>query len=254
MDDRMPDHDPEREALNEAEGDPQPSPQPEAQAAPELTPQAQADPDLQVEAEAEVETEPASEAQVPRDDGGIDWSFSADLASEVRDFGRDRPSTTVCQWCGAGLPDPAAETCPSCHGRLRPVQADLEVPGLTALGPEARAIQARIEVARLREAARRGEIVPQAASAAQEAPPPIPPPVLGETELVAAVQPPDEAVRRVMLEMEVAARRSALEREMQPLEMGDQPESAATPDDTADPSAEAQPVASEAVGPEATTH
>jgi hypothetical protein len=51
--------------------------------------------------------------------------------------------------------------------------------------------------------------------------PPAPPPVLAESEIEAAIRPPDAAVRRLMLELEQDARRAALERDLAPLEIGD---------------------------------
>src|SRR5574340_492442 len=103
---------------------------------------------------------PAPSATDHADDGGTDTAFSADLGSDVRDFGQTRPQTTVCPWCGAPLADPSVDACPTCGTRLKPVQDDLDVPGLTTVSPEARAAQARAEIARLREAAKRGEVIP----------------------------------------------------------------------------------------------
>lgn len=160
------------------------------------------------------------------DDGGIDTTFSAALGSTVRDFGQTRPQRTLCPWCAAPLADPEAETCPTCGTRLQPIQADLEIPGLTSITPEARALLAKVEVTRLREAMKRGEVVPRPGptiAQPETALPPASPPVLTESEAEAAVQPPDDAVRRLMLEMEIEARRAAIDRAMQPLDMGDAP-------------------------------
>lgn len=183
-------------------------------------------PDLPADAMAGAAEAPPAEAPPadPVDDGGVDRAFSTELGPEVRDFGQTRPLEVVCQWCGSTLPDPEADACPVCGGRLKPLGDLVDVPGLTQIGPEARAAQARVEIARLRDAARRGQIVPTESAVALPSDPevpPAPPPVLAESEIEAAIRPPDAAVRRLMLELEQDARRAALERDLAPLEIGD---------------------------------
>ncbi len=101
-------------------------------------------------------------------------------------------SDTVCPWCSAALPEPAPERCPSCGASLVERAAEEELPGLTRVDPEA--------LRRAAPAAKKprgligwlsGEYAAEDATA---------PPTAPEGTLT----PPDEAVRREMLRMELA--------------------------------------------------
>ena len=190
----------------------------------------------------------------PIDDGGVDTAFSVNLAPEVQAFGAPKPLASVCQWCNAGLPDPDVAICPHCGGRLKPIDEALEVPGLTTITPEARAALERAAVQRLRDAARRGrtnEPPFQVGGSSPAEPPPAPVPELDDAEVQAAIAPPEDAVRRLMLEMELEALRSARARDQLPLEIGEpepggsepepEPAEPVAPDEPAAPSTSERP-------------
>ena len=108
--------------------------------------------------------------------------------------------TERCPWCSAELPAAAADTCPSCGAPLTSATgAEPDIKGVTSLDPLA-IIQARADVARPRN-----RIM---SFITGEAP--------GESEPTAnpeSLAPPDDAVRREMLRLELEAERADLEAE-----------------------------------------
>ncbi len=100
-------------------------------------------------------------------------------------------SESRCPWCSALLPDPAAERCPSCGAQLvSPQGADPQLPGVTTLDAEA-ILRARSEAGRSR-----GGVLSFLSG--------------GETPdsgigSPASLAPPENAVRREMLRMELEA-------------------------------------------------
>ena len=105
-----------------------------------------------------------------------------------------------CPWCSAELPAAHADTCPSCGAHLTSAAgAEPDIKGVTSLDPLA-IIQARADVARPRN-----RIM---SFITGEAP--------GESEPTAnpeSLAPPDDAVRREMLRLELEAERADLEAE-----------------------------------------
>jgi hypothetical protein len=93
-----------------------------------------------------------------------------------------------CPWCGAPLPDPAPAACPACGAALRPA-ADLpEIPGVT------------VAPADVRRTVR--DVSPEIRAL-------VAPPVTDEIARPGArpeLGPPDPAVRRAMLELELETR------------------------------------------------
>lgn len=136
-------------------------------------------------------------------DGGGDRAFAADLDESVRDFGSTRNMVRVCEWCNTPLADAEAATCPSCGANLKPVEPDAEIPGLTTMTLEA--VLAR----------RRAEAQQQATSNAATrlfrgapAAPPVTSPAslqLDDATIEEAIKPPDDAVRRAMIQLEIEA-------------------------------------------------
>jgi hypothetical protein len=96
-----------------------------------------------------------------------------------------------CSWCSASLVDPAAATCPSCGAQLAAPEP-VDVPGLTAVDPALLALANRPKPERRSLASWLG------GEAVDEYPLP------SEAEL-AALAPPDPAVRREMRRLELAA-------------------------------------------------
>jgi hypothetical protein len=171
----------------------------------------------------------------PVDDGGGDTSFLAELPDDIRTFGAARPLPVVCQWCNVPLTDSTVPVCPSCGGRLHPIDEKLELPGVTAISPEAKAAAQRAAVQAQRSGGRRARSDASAGPATVVPPlvapptldgelPPAPPPVLDDAAIAAAIQPPDADVQRLMREMELASLRASLERESLPLEAPGDPD------------------------------
>jgi len=104
-------------------------------------------------------------------------------------------SETRCPWCSAVLPDVAAEKCPSCSAQLtHTTGSEPSLPGVTALDPEA-ILRARSD------ASRRGGILSFLTNSD------LPQPSSTESESLA---PPDEAVRREMLRLQIEAEQADL--------------------------------------------
>jgi hypothetical protein len=100
-------------------------------------------------------------------------------------------SAPACPWCSTPLPAADAETCPNCGAQLIP-DTDAQVPGVTAIDAEAIVRAARNPAPQRRSrllAWISGEYDGEA-----EAPPP-----------PGSVAPPDNAVRREMLRLELEA-------------------------------------------------
>ena len=137
-------------------------------------------------------------------DGG-DVAFAEDLDPETLAFGAPKPQAIVCQWCNGPLASDDLEVCPHCGSRLKPTDEDLVVPGVTTLSAEAARALELVEIQRNREAAKTGQAMyttPSLATAQSIVPAP------DEATVEAANRPPDDEVRRVMLEMELEARRA----------------------------------------------
>ena len=102
--------------------------------------------------------------------------------------GPDSASAPICPWCSAPLKTGREETCPSCGAALHEV-AEAEVPGVTRVDHEA-ILKARAPAQRGRGLLGwlSGEYEPEADSAAP-----------------GSIAPPDDAVRREMLRLELAA-------------------------------------------------
>lgn len=189
------------------------------------------------------ELETVAERVAASDDDG-DLAFAEHLDPETLAFGAPKPQTLVCQWCNGALETADLEVCPHCGSRLRPTDVDLVVPGVTTLSAEAARALELVEIQRNREAAKTGQAMyttPSLATAAAVIPAP------DEATVEAANRPPDEEVRRVMLEMELEARQAravaAARSDIEAMIVADaaaQQEAAEGPDG---PDAEAQPEA-----------
>ena len=134
-----------------------------------------------------------------------DLAFGEHLDPETRAFGAPKPQAIVCQWCNGPLESDDLELCPHCGSRLKPTDDDLVVPGVTTLSAEAARALELVEIQRNREAAKSGQAMyttPSLATAQSIVPAP------DEATVEAANRPPDEEVRRVMLEMELEARQA----------------------------------------------
>jgi len=147
-------------------------------------------------------------------DGGGDRAFAADLGPTVRDFGSTRSSVRVCEWCNTPLSDPDAAQCPSCGANLKPLEPDTEIPGLTTMSLEAELARRRAEAQQQATSNAPGGILRSAGSilgAGRTSPPPAPAVVtpeglqLDDASIEEAIRPPDDAVRRAMLELEIEA-------------------------------------------------
>ncbi len=102
------------------------------------------------------------------------------------------PAGPRCPWCSGPLDAPQAERCPSCGANLQSAPEQDDVPGVTAVRPEL-LVRAR----RMEQPRRRGL---RALFGGEE--PAVEPPSQAE---LAALAPPDEAVRREMLRLELEA-------------------------------------------------
>ncbi|MET1232275.1 MAG: hypothetical protein ABWY52_05450 [Candidatus Limnocylindrales bacterium] len=145
----------------------------------------------------------AERAAASTDDG--DLAFGEHLDPETLAFGAPKPQAIVCQWCNGALETADLDVCPHCGSRLRPTDDDLIVPGVTTLSAEAARALELVEIQRNREAAKTGQAMyttPSLATAAAVVPAP------DEATVEAANRPPDDEVRRVMLEMELEARQA----------------------------------------------
>lgn len=94
----------------------------------------------------------------------------------------------VCPWCSADLPSADVERCPSCGAALK--EPDAAVPGVTQIDVEA-ILKGRTPTQRPRGLI--GWLSGEYDAGKPEAPPP------------GTLEPPDEAVRREMLRLELAA-------------------------------------------------
>ena len=151
------------------------------------------------------ELEPIAEAAAAAGADEVDTAFSEDLDPETLAFGAPKPQAIVCQWCNGPLDSNDLEVCPHCGSRLKPAEEDLEVPGVTTLSSDAARALELAEIQRNREAAKAGQAMyttPSLASAAAVVPAP------DEATVEAANRPPDEEVRRIMLQMELEARQA----------------------------------------------
>ena len=156
--------------------------------------------ELEADADADAALPPGSDL----DDEG-DVAFAEDLDPETLAFGAPKPQAIVCQWCNGPLESDGLELCPHCGSRLKPTDEDLIVPGVTTLSAEAARALELVEIQRNREAAKSGQAMyttPSLASAQSVVPAP------DEATIDAADRPPDDEVRRVMLEMELEARQA----------------------------------------------
>lgn len=98
------------------------------------------------------------------------------------------PSGDFCGWCGAGLPAPDLDTCPSCGAALKPPPDLPDIPGLTVAPVDIRAVVR--------------DVSPEIRAL-------VAPPVTDELAIPGTrpeLGPPDPAIRRAMLEMELEAR------------------------------------------------
>lgn len=151
--------------------------------------------------EAALVTERA--ALAPDDPG--DTAFAEHLDPAIRDFGAPKPQAVVCQWCNEPLGSDDPEVCPHCGSRLKPTEENLLVPGVTTLSSEAARALELAEIQRNRAAAKSGQAMyttPRLATAEAVIPAP------DEATIEAANRPPDDEVRRVMLELELEARQA----------------------------------------------
>lgn len=102
--------------------------------------------------------------------------------------GPDSASAPICPWCSASLVTGQEETCPSCGAALREA-AESEVPGVTRVDVEA--------ILKARTSAPRGRGLIGWLSGESDAE--------GPTPSREGIAPPDQAVRREMLRLELAA-------------------------------------------------
>ena len=101
----------------------------------------------------------------------------------------DEPAAAICPWCSAVLPDPDAATCPSCKAALTG-GTEQSVPGLTALDAEA--------ILRAKTPSRqRSRILSWFGGDS-------PDDTISPTDH-GAIAPPDPAVKREMLKLQIAA-------------------------------------------------
>lgn len=108
------------------------------------------------------------------------------------------PTASVCPWCSAPLPAGAVETCPSCGAQLVP-DTDAQVPGVTAIDPEA-----IVRAAHQPTPQRRNRLLSWISGEYDPGEEPVAP---------GSVAPPDPAVRREMLRLEIEAEVANLQAE-----------------------------------------
>jgi hypothetical protein len=108
-------------------------------------------------------------------------------------------TTPRCQWCSAPLPAADLETCPSCGATLSSAPDTGEIRGVTTLDTEA-ILRSRSEASRPRS--RLLSFI-----TGEE------PVELGGPEEAESLAPPDDAVRREMLRLQLEAERADLEAE-----------------------------------------
>ncbi len=179
-------------------------PSEEPPASPEASPPPEA-PSVDAVEELVDELEPIAEAAAAASADEVDLAFGQHLDPETLAFGAPKPQAIVCQWCNEALDSDDLEVCPHCGSRLKPTDEDLVVPGVTTLSAEAARALELVEIQRNREAAKTGQAMyatPSLASAAAVVPAP------DEATVEAANRPPDDEVRRLMLEMELEARQA----------------------------------------------
>jgi hypothetical protein len=108
------------------------------------------------------------------------------------------PTASVCPWCSAALPSGAVETCPSCGAQLV-ADTDAQVPGVTAIDPEA-----IVRAAHQPTPQRRNRLLSWISGEYDAGEEPVAP---------GSVAPPDPAVRREMLRLEIEAEVANLQAE-----------------------------------------
>lgn len=108
------------------------------------------------------------------------------------------PNASVCPWCSAPLPAGSVETCPSCGAQLVP-DTDAQVPGVTAIDPEA-----IVRAAHQPTPQRRNRLLSWISGEYDPGEEPVAP---------GSVAPPDPAVRREMLRLEIEAEVANLQAE-----------------------------------------
>jgi len=173
---------------------------PGSQVASEASPQGLAG-ELDVIAERAAEAADAAAEGV--DEGDV--AFGEHLDPETLAFGAPKPQAIVCQWCNGPLESDGLDLCPHCGSRLKPTDEDLVVPGVTTLSAEAARALELAEIQRNREAAKTGQAMyatPSLSSPSAVVPAP------DEATVEAANRPPDDEVRRIMLELEREARQA----------------------------------------------
>ena len=146
-------------------------------------------------------------------DGGGDRAFAADLDPTIRDFGSTRNAVRVCEWCNTPLSDPDAAQCPSCGANLKPLEPDQEIPGLTTMSLEAELARRRAEAQQQATSNAPGGILRSAGSILGTGRTNTPAPAvvtpeglqLDDATIEEAIRPPDDAVRRAMLQLEIEA-------------------------------------------------
>jgi hypothetical protein len=108
-------------------------------------------------------------------------------------------SAPRCTWCSALLPASDLASCPTCGATLNSTSGDADIKGVTTLDPEA-ILRARAEVARPRS--RLLSFITGEA-----------PNETGGPASAESLAPPDDAVRREMLRLQIEAERADLEAE-----------------------------------------
>jgi hypothetical protein len=76
---------------------------------------------------------PAPAPGSPRDEWGVDTSFSPTASAELESYRTTGQSSTICVWCNNPLPSRDATKCPTCGALLEPPEGAADVPGLTSL-------------------------------------------------------------------------------------------------------------------------
>lgn len=76
---------------------------------------------------------PAPAPRSPRDEWGVDTSFSPTASAELESYRTTGQSATICVWCNNPLPSRDAPKCPTCGALLEPPEGAADVPGLTSL-------------------------------------------------------------------------------------------------------------------------